>query len=153
MVKFNVVDQPKEKPVQRQTPLGGKVLRPVRVLSGFPSPEDLSAEIEQMFKVLVGEEAAPIDHGVTTLMEVADAYYARGQYLAFFIHKAERTGEVSSGRGSQDPYYKIRTGELADFLDACKRAVETGSRRLSYEQLKFNQHERGLSIYDGGEEY
>ncbi len=147
--KYRIVDH---QPVTvKPEPIGGQgglssALRPLEVLHGFPTPEEISTEVAYMFKVLTGEISPPIDIGVTTLMEVADAFYARAYELTSYIHRAERRGETPTGRGSGGEYYTIRTGELADFLEACKRSVETGSRRLSAEQLRFNQHERGLSI-------
>jgi hypothetical protein len=121
-------------------------LRPFKVAEGFPTPDEIKDEIEYMYRVLLGHEPAPVDKGITTLMEIADAYYARAYELTSYIRRAEQRGDVVSARNSKDPYYQVRTGQLADFLEACKRSVETGSRRLSAAQLEFNQHERGLAI-------
>lgn len=117
------------------------LIRPMPIKKGFPTAEEIGDEVEYMFNVLLGRVDPPMRVGVTTLMEIADAYYARAAELTYMIHREERRGNIKRG----DELYKVRTGELADFMEACKRAVETGSRRLSYEQLKFNQHDRGLS--------
>lgn len=117
----------------------GKV-RSFPIISGLPTPDDLTDELQEMLDVLLGRTPAPIDSGVTTMMEVADAYYARAAELTFLIHQGERSGSITKN----SEYYKLRTGELRIFMDACKRSVETGSRRLSAEQMRFNQQERGL---------
>jgi hypothetical protein len=94
-----------------------------------------------MFDVLIGRSPAPLNKDGLDLMEISDAYYMRATELTFIIHSLERQGTVKRG----DEYYKIRTGELEDFRDACKRAVELGSRRLTALQLEHNQSVRGLS--------
>lgn len=94
-----------------------------------------------MFNVLIGRSAAPLKKDQLDLMEIADAYYSRATELTFLIHSLERKGDVKRG----DSYYKVRTGELEDFREACKRAVELGSRRLTALQLEYNQSTRGLN--------
>lgn len=97
------------------------------------------AEIHDMKDVLMGRVEPPIDNGVATLMEVADAYYARAAELTMLIHEREREGIVLRG----NPYYKYRTGELKVFMEMCKRAADLGSRRITFEQLQFQKVQRG----------
>lgn len=116
-------------------------LRAVELPAGLPEPNEISAELEHMFNVLIGREEAPLKKNTLDLMEIADAYYMRASELTFLIHRLERQGTIA--RGSD--YYKLRTGEIEDFREACKRAVELGSRRLTHEQLEHNQIVRGLA--------
>jgi len=116
-------------------------LRPVHLPQGLPEPEEIHAELQHMFDVLIGRAPAPLNRDALDLMEIADAYYMRASELKFLIHSLEREEKIKRG----DEYYKLRTGELEDFLDACKRAVELGSRRLTALQLEHNQITRGLA--------
>ena len=118
-----------------------KSLRPVKLPAGLPTPEEIHTELQQMFDVLIGRSPAPLNRDTLDLMEIADAFYMRATELTFIIHALEREGKVKRG----EVYYKVRTGELEDFRDACKRAVELGSRRLTAMQLEQNQITRGLS--------
>lgn len=123
------------------------LLRPVNVGSYLPSPEDLHIELQDYYDKLIGRakiDALNYDNSIA-LMEIADAYYTRALEIKFLIHKMEREGTVRRGTGSKDPYYLFRTGELEDFLEACKRSVETGSRRLSAAQYELERTIRGLS--------
>jgi hypothetical protein len=92
---------------------------------------DLSAEIKRYTDVLLGRVDPPMDAGVATLMECADAYYARACEIDILIHEGEREFEIGKG----DPLYKFRTGELRSFLELTKRAQEMGSRRITLAQL------------------
>lgn len=127
----------------------GTALRPVQVLAGLGTPEELHDELQDYLDKLIGR--ARIDaldyHNSLILMEIADAFYTRALEMKFLIHKAEREGRVRNGRGSKDPYYLFRTGELDSFLEACKRSVETGSRRLSAAQYELESEIRGLNSW------
>lgn len=92
---------------------------------------DLSEEIKGYTNVLLGRVDPPMDAGVATLMECADAYYARACEIDILIHEGEREFEIGKG----DPLYKFRTGELRSFLELTKRAQEMGSRRITLAQL------------------
>jgi hypothetical protein len=117
-------------------------LREVAVQHGLGDPDAISDELQDMINVLLNRVNAPIDPDhPTALMEIADAYYMRASELSFKIHRLERQGIVKRG----DPLYKLRTGEINDFMEACKRSVETGSRRLSAVQLEFEQSKLGRS--------
>jgi hypothetical protein len=108
-----------------------KRLRHVSVGEGLPELDALSAEFARYTDVLLGRVEPDIDLGVATLLEVADAYFARASEIDILIHKAEREGSVL--RGSD--YYRFRTGELRAFLDMAKKAAEVGSRRITVEQM------------------
>ena len=88
-------------------------------------------ELLDMTDVLLGRVEPPIQRGVMSLMEVADAYYARASELTMLIQAGEREGTVVRGTN----YYKFRTGELRTFMDMAKRAADLGSRRVTYAQL------------------
>jgi hypothetical protein len=125
-------------------------LRPVGVGLGLPEVEDLHLELQDMLDVLLDRVKLPIDYNNSmALMEIADVYYTRAQEIKFRIHALEREGKVRNGRGSKDPYYTFRTGELEDFLEAAKRSIETGSRRLSALQYEFEKSLRGLQGWGG----
>jgi hypothetical protein len=106
-------------------------LTDVPVNSGLPSVDELKDELLAYCDVLLGRTDPPVDHGVMTLMEVADAYFARASEIEMLIHEQERQGNVV--RGSD--HYKFRTGALRSFLDMSKKAAERGSRRLTHETL------------------
>jgi hypothetical protein len=86
----------------------------------------------------MGREPSPIDNGVLTLMEYASAVHARALEMNMKIHQAETNGQVQRG----DTYYKFRTGELRDFIDMAKAAMDLGSRRLTNAQLAFDMQEQ-----------
>lgn len=98
---------------------------------GLGKVADLSEEIKGYTNVLLGRVDPPMDAGVATLMECADAYYARACEIDILIHEGEREFEIGKG----DPLYKFRTGELRSFLELTKRAQEMGSRRITLAQL------------------
>lgn len=98
---------------------------------------ELRAELSEYVEVLLGREPAPIDNGVMTLMEYANAVYSRAMEINMLLHNAESTGIVIRGSGP----YKFRTGELADFIALSKSAAELGSRRLTYAQVLMEMRE------------
>lgn len=81
-----------------------------------------------MRDVLMGREEPPVDRGVLTLMEVADAYFARAKEMEQVILRAEADGNVIKSSKT----YKFRTGELRSFIELAKGACEVGSRRVTY---------------------
>jgi len=112
----------------------------VSISFGLGTPDEISDEIQGMLDVLLDRVHSPIDPDKpTALMEVADAYYMRASEIAFKIHRLERKGVIKRG----DELYRLRTGEIADFLEACKRTIETGSRRLSAMQYELDQSRMG----------
>lgn len=119
----------------KQTPK----LRTFHIAEGLPNLTLLTAELQDYTDVLLGRTPPPIDHDTLTLMEVADAYYARACEIAMLIHEGERNGTVLKN----SPHYKFRTGELRVFMEMTKRAADLGSRRLTQEQIKLMQERKG----------
>lgn len=107
---------------------GGKTTR-VRAFKLSDSDElsDMRRELHQYKDVLLGRDEPPVDTGITTLMEVAEAYHARAMEMSMHIHEQEAHGAVVKGSQS----YKFRVGELRDFIDLVRRSMEMGSRRVT----------------------
>lgn len=113
----------------------GQTLRDVPLKYGLPKVEVLVAELAEYTDILLGRVPAPIDHGIATLMEISNAYFARGCELDMLIHEGEREGDIFKG----SDYYKFRTGELRSFLELTKRSFEMGSRLITVEQMRMNE--------------
>lgn len=94
--------------------------------------QQLREELDDMKAVLLGRVKPPVDTGITTLMEVSEAFHARAMEMAMEIHRGEANGEIMKSSG----HYKFRTGELRDFTELCRRAMEMGSRRVTALQLE-----------------
>lgn len=92
-----------------------------------------------MWDVLLGREDPPIQSGVSTLMEVADAYFARANEISSLILRAIHNEHLSKG-GAHD---KFRTGELRNFIEVAKRAADLGSRRITARQLEVEEARLG----------
>lgn len=90
-----------------------------------------------MRDVLMGRKPPPVDRGILTLQEVADAYYGRAKEIEQIIHRSESEGAVSRGTKT----YKFRTGELRSFIEMAKGASELGSRRITAMQLEYQMHQ------------
>ena len=118
-------------------PRFSKTFLEVQVESGIPHVDVLSEELENMRNVLFGRIDLDMESSYITLMEVATAYFCRGQEIDGLIHKAERDGTVVRGSA----LYKFRTGELRSFPELTKMAANLGSRRLTQEQLLHNMRE------------
>ena len=98
---------------------------------------EVRAELSKYVEVLLGREDCPIDNGVLTLMEYSSAVHARAMEINMLIHRAEAQDLVPKG----SPQYKFRTGELRDFIDLAKAAMDLGSRRLTAASLAFDMEE------------
>jgi RNAse (barnase) inhibitor barstar len=98
---------------------------------------EMREELDAMKDVLLGRVAPPVDTGVTTLMEVSEAYHARAMEMSMLLHRMESNGQVLKGSG----HYKFRTGELRDFTEMARRAMDMGSRRVT--ALSMELEERG----------
>lgn len=131
-----------EHPDQNHSPLGGLV-RQIQVGQGLPAVEELEEEIEEYMDVLLGRKPSPVEAGHLTLMEIADAYFARACEIQYLIHKAEREGGVFKGH----TYYKFRTGQLRDFLELSKRAADLGSRRLTQARLLHDMEQEAEGLF------
>lgn len=122
-----------------------KKLNAVPLGAGIPSLHSMRIEIDNMVDVLLGREASPIDVGVISMLEVADAYYGRGQEWNILIHRMEADKLIPRGH----KLYLFRTGELRDFLEIAKHAAEKGSRRLTAEQIRIQQELTGREFAGG----
>jgi hypothetical protein len=105
-------------------------LRAFRLEEGLPNLSLLEEELDEMIQILLGRVTPPIDVGVPTLAEVANAYLGRLREIESEIHRCEREGTIS--RGSK--LYKFRTGELRSIIDLTTKAYELGSRRMTWAQ-------------------
>lgn len=109
----------------------------------LPSPDEIVEELLSYADVLLGRVEPPISSPYLGLAEIATAYYARALELDMRIHEEERAHRVIRGTN----YYSIRTGALRSFIELSKKVAELGSRRLTQEQLLFQQR------LDEGESY
>lgn len=121
----------------------GQKLTEVPLGANLPSPDEIRDELLGYCDVLLGRTAPPVESPYLSLAEIATAYYARGCELDMLIHEEERANRVIRGT----PYYRLRTGALRSFLEMSKKMADLGSRRLTQEQLMYQQR------YDEGERY
>lgn len=104
----------------------------------MPNLKRLERELDEYVDVLLGRKAPPSPiNGERTdaLMEYASTVLARGQEIAILLYRLEREGHITRG----STHYKFRTGELNMFNELAKRAMEMGSRRITYERMVFDQ--------------
>lgn len=92
-----------------------------------------------MVSVLMGRVEPPVNVGVGTLMEVAEAYHARASEMDMVIRRAEADGAILKNSSA----YKFRTGELRTFLEMTKRTIDMGSRRVTIAQMAAQMREYG----------
>lgn len=124
-------------PVRRKPERPRRSLRKFQVNRGLPPLVELQLEVQDMWDVLLGRKEPPFWQGTITLMEVADAYYARASEITALIQEKEREGTASPG------YKRFRTGALRTFLEMAKRAADLGSRRITFEQMEVEQAKLG----------
>ena len=93
-------------------------------------------EIDAYMEVLLGREDPPVNLGVITLMEVAEAYHARAREMEMELLELEAEGAVI--RGSRP--YKFRTGKLRSFIEMSAKTIELGSRRITWEKELHGRH-------------
>jgi hypothetical protein len=120
-------------------------LRAVPLGYGLPDIRTLSDELETMTDVLMGRVPPTMDAGTMTLMEIADAYFARASEITMLLQKGEREGTILRGSAG----YKFRTGELRTFLEMARKAAELGSRRLTHEALAWEMERTGKESRGG----
>lgn len=92
----------------------------------------MKGELDSYVDILLGRVDPPIDRGVLTLLEVAEAYHARAREMEMVILRCEAEGSVLKGSGP----YKFRTGMLRSFIELCSKSIDLGSRRLTYEMAR-----------------
>jgi hypothetical protein len=95
----------------------------------------MQAELDGYLSVLLGHEDPPIDNGVMTLLEYANAVYSRAMELTMLLQRAESRGSVLKNSRP----YKFRTGELRSFTDLAAKAIDLGSRRVTAAQMEYDQ--------------
>jgi hypothetical protein len=103
-------------------------------------------EVQDMTDVLLGRVEPPINADVATLMEVADAYFARAMEIIMLIQTAEREGKVTRGSG----YAQLRTKELRTFAEIAKRSSDMGSRRITMMQMQLQAEMTGRTNFIDG---
>jgi len=117
----------------------GRRARTIQLGHGLPTVDKMWEEIQKMTNVLMGRDEIEEEFGILALMEIADAYYARGCEMTMLIQHGEREGTVMKG----SDYTRFRTGELRTFTDMAKRAADLGSRRLTMARLLQDQELNG----------
>jgi hypothetical protein len=115
-------------------------LREFHIPAGLQSPSDIRDELEHMRDVLHGRIDPPIEKGVITLMEVAEGYFSRACEIEQIILRGKAEGWLPKTQG----YEQLRTQEIRSFKELAKAATELGSRRVTWETLRFEQERRGL---------
>jgi hypothetical protein len=136
-----VVKKSKKKKVKKayKPDYSGRV-RHFHIAEGLPTPEEIRDELEGYREVLLGRVDPPYQKGVLTLMETAEAYFARACEIEQLILRAKAEGRLPKGSG----YDTLRTQEIRSFKELSKSATELGSRRLTFENLRMQQEMRGL---------
>jgi hypothetical protein len=127
---------------RRALPVGRRV-RDVPLAMGMPTLEELEEELFGYVDVLLGRQEPPINEGVLTLMEVANAYLSRAYELEMMILAAERERVIMRS----DPYSKFRTGELRSFIELARKVQELGSRRLTQAQMLAQAERTGNEVH------
>lgn len=106
-------------------------VRAIKLGEGFDLPR-MKSELMEYVDILLGRQDPPLDRGVLTLMECAEAFHARAKEMEMVLLNAEAEGSVLKGSGP----YKFRTGMLRSFTELCGKTIDLGSRRLTYEQMR-----------------
>lgn len=103
------------------------MVRAFHVGEGF----DLHAvkkELNDYTDMLLGRVDPPFDHGVMTLMELAETVHARAREIEMELLEKESEGVILKGSMA----YQFRTGKLRSFIEMAKRTIDLGSRRITY---------------------
>lgn len=90
----------------------------------------MKSELADYWDILLGRVDPPFDHGLLTLMEFAEAVHGRAREMEGHLLDLESEGVVLKGSMA----YKFRTGSLRSFIEATKRTIDMGSRRITYWQ-------------------
>lgn len=91
-------------------------------------------ELDEYTAVLLGRVDPPNENGEMTMLEYANAVYSRGMELTMLLQRAESDGHILKG----SKHYKFRTGELRTFTELAQRAIDLGSRRITYAQMEYS---------------
>jgi len=116
-------------------------LRAFQVGKGLGQATELAEELRSMRGVLLGREPIPdgVRGGPLSLMEVSDAYFGRACEIEQDILRQEREGKIRA----DSHLSRFRKGELRSFKEMAKGAADLGSRRLTAENLRFEQERLG----------
>lgn len=133
--------RPAKRASREESDLPKNSLRAFRVGEGLPNMTLLVSELQEMWDVLLGrvDPPKPVRGSVLSLMEVADAYYARASEIKGHLQRLEREGRVVKG----SPHYKFRVGELQTFMEVARKSSDLGSRRLTEETMRREAEIRG----------
>lgn len=91
----------------------------------------MKEELQVYTDILLGRVDPPIDSGVLTLMECAEAFHARAKEMEMSLLNSEAEGVVLRGSGQ----YRFRTGALRSFIEMCAKAIDLGSRRVTHANM------------------
>jgi len=108
-------------------------LRKLTMGEGLGSVDELREELDGYLNVLMGRKPPPIDNGVLTLQEYANAVYSRAAELTMLILRGESDNKLAKG----SRIYRFRTGELRTFMELAAKASDLGSRRLTQAQTAY----------------
>jgi hypothetical protein len=87
-------------------------------------------ELREYRDILLGRQDPPIDHGVMTLMECAEAFHARAKEMEQELLDMEAENAILKGSRP----YKFRVGFLRSFIEMTSKTIDLGSRRVTYER-------------------
>ena len=87
----------------------------------------MQQELRDYRDVLLGRTPPPIDHGVMTMMEVAEAYHARAKEMEQELLYLEAEDAIIKGSRP----YRFRTGMLRSFIEMTAKTIDLGSRRVT----------------------
>lgn len=103
-------------------------IRHFKLGDALPSLHELREELDGYTDVLMGRVEPPYPpERVECMMEVANAYYARGMEIAGMLQRHETDGIILKAHKLS----KFRTGELRTFCEMAKAVVDMGSRRIT----------------------
>lgn len=103
------------------------MVRAFRVGEGFDL-HALKSELHDYTDMLLGRVDPPFDHGIMTLMELAETCHARAREIEMDFLEKEAEGIILK----DSMPYKFRTGQLRSFIELAKRSIDVGSRRITY---------------------
>ncbi len=98
-------------------------------------------ELEGYNNVIFGREDTPISNGVSTMYELAVAYYARAKEIEMYCKKFESGIDIGK---TKHPIYKFRTGQLNVFIEMVKELATLGSRRITVAQTMLPEDEKAI---------
>lgn len=88
-------------------------------------------ELQVYTDILLGRKPPPIDAGILTLMECAEAFHARAKEMEMSLLNGEAEGAILKGSGP----YRFRTGALRSFIEMAAKAIDLGSRRVTHANM------------------